>query len=158
MIGVLENIKQSKAVLQSVSHARHPPAVLVIEDDADDRDWLKAKLQEIGCDVVAVKNGKEALAAAESKPFRLFLVNLGLPDITGDKLIQMLKEKYPRVPSAVVTGYDNEQTRAKVFDCGAVMLFPKPWTRTDCMQLLSLFNLTNALMYGDDSAPTVEGT
>jgi HAMP domain-containing protein/CheY-like chemotaxis protein/signal transduction histidine kinase len=85
---------------------REPKNVLVIEDDLTQ---LNAMVNLIGSGevkITAVRSGQEAMSALEGAAFDCIVVDLGLPDIAGDELIERIRTQRAnaRTPVIVYTG------------------------------------------------------
>jgi hypothetical protein len=91
--------------------------LLVIEDDLTQ---LNAMVNLIGSgevSVTAVRTGAEALDALRTTRFDCIVLDLGLPDVPGDELIQRIRMQpdHVRTPIIVYTGRDlNRQEEAKL--------------------------------------------
>lgn len=60
--------------------------VLAVEDHAIGRTLLAAMMQPLGVEATIVADGREAIAAAKAATYDVVLIDLGLPDIAGDRL------------------------------------------------------------------------
>ncbi len=63
--------------------ASHQPLVLVIDDEAPIRKFLRTGLESHGYRLVESATGKDALAQAATRSPDLVLLDLGLPDMDG---------------------------------------------------------------------------
>ncbi len=82
-------------------------AVLVVEDDPEIQDMVRAVLQAEGYRVDVASNGKEALEVLADLPRPcLLLVDLLMPVMDGWQLMKALKDKdaFANIPVAVVSG------------------------------------------------------
>src|SRR5687767_1489058 len=70
------------------------PTILIIDDEADTRAFLKDALAEIGCRVVEAATGEAGLAACDRR-VDLVLLDHRLPDGSGLDLLQQLRRKAP---------------------------------------------------------------
>jgi DNA-binding NtrC family response regulator len=80
------------------------PRVLIIEDDAEIRPLISAKLRDWGyepCEAGTVSQAKAAIA--DVRP-AVVLLDIGLPDGSGLNLIQEIKASLPATPVIVMTG------------------------------------------------------
>jgi CheY-like chemotaxis protein len=110
----------------SAGHALHALKVLLVEDSDDVRDAFVGLLRSEGADVVAVDNGRDAMAAALGGTFDVLLTDYGLPDIPGDVLItHVVATMQPRPHVVVVTGY-GEPYIARARQAGADLVLTKP--------------------------------
>ncbi len=76
--------------------------ILVVDDDTPMRDLLATALGLAGATVVAARDAAEALAAPG--PFDLALIDLGLGDMRGDKLLAELRRRGSVARAALVSG------------------------------------------------------
>jgi DNA-binding response OmpR family regulator len=84
------------------------PTVLVIEDEAMIRMMAADMLEELGGAIIEAGAGAEALdiARADPKGFDMAMVDLGLPDMSGEDLIVELRRLRADLPILVTTGRD----------------------------------------------------
>lgn len=85
------------------------PAVLVVEDDREQRETLCAMIELEGFDQVEASNGREALAYLSA--FRapcLILLDIEMPVMNGRdfRAIQLADERLARIPVVIVTAND----------------------------------------------------
>ena len=80
-----------------------PPSrtVLIVEDDAALRRYLKTAVEEQGYDVIAAGSGEEALQALGDVKAMLAVLDIGLPGMDGFAVAEQLAND---VPVIVVTG------------------------------------------------------
>jgi len=81
--------------------------VLVVDDEADVRNYLKAALEEAGFDVVTADDGFEALEAVEKQIPDLISLDLVMPRKSGVKFYRELAKKkaWSKIPIIIVTGH-----------------------------------------------------
>ena len=105
-----------------------PPApILVVEDDPDTRLLLRDGLTHAGLSVTAVAGGRAALTWLEDTRPALVLLDLGLPDLTGQAVAEGLRARYgPGVPLLVVTGAAHPLEGAA--EARALVYVRKPFT------------------------------
>jgi CheY-like chemotaxis protein len=95
--------------------------VLVVDDNLDAADTLRALLAARGHQVRAVYDGETALAAAAEIQPQLVLLDLGMPGLDGYETAQRLRHAHATPPVLVaVTGWgqraDRRRVRAAGFD------------------------------------------
>jgi HAMP domain-containing protein/CheY-like chemotaxis protein/signal transduction histidine kinase len=85
--------------------------LLVVEDDARQRESIVALIGNGDVKTTAVASGAEALAALDQKHYDCMVLDLGLPDMAGLELIEAIKRKgRGALPIIVYTGKElNEQ-------------------------------------------------
>lgn len=82
--------------------------ILHVEDDSLTGALVQALLDEAGFEVDWVSSAHAAIAAAGSRDFDLYLIDLQLPDMDGADLAQALWKSTPDTPVVIVSG-DLEQ-------------------------------------------------
>jgi two-component system KDP operon response regulator KdpE len=100
--------------------------VLVVEDEAHMRRFLRTTLKHNGYDIVEAVDGVQALEEVAYQPPDLILLDLGLPDIDGVELIGRIRVT-SRAPLIVLTARDLEQTKIQALDVGANDYVTKPF-------------------------------
>jgi signal transduction histidine kinase/DNA-binding response OmpR family regulator len=71
--------------------AGEKPRILVVDDEAANREWLKRILEPAGYDVILARGGKEAIELAKSRKPDLVLLDLMMPDVTGFDVVEALR-------------------------------------------------------------------
>ena len=84
--------------------------VLVIEDELQLRDLVRAYLRREGIDVLSTGSGAEGLALAASGEPDLVILDLGLPDVPGEEVARELR-RTGDVPILVLTAKVAEADR-----------------------------------------------
>lgn len=100
--------------------------ILVVEDEPPLRRMLRAALADAGYRVSEAASGVEALRAAVSQPPDLVLLDLGLPDLDGQEVLQRLREWYTG-PVVVLSARDQEPQKVRALDAGADDYVTKPF-------------------------------
>ncbi len=108
--------------------------ILVVEDEADVREVVKATLQENGYQVIEAADGLEgytaaADAAVAEKP-DLIVLDLMLPKLNGFEVLEKLKEnpQTSYIPVVVLTARGQSQDETRALRAGAVDYMTKPWS------------------------------
>ena len=79
--------------------------ILVVDDDHLVRRVTSAALQDAGYDVVQAVGGNEALQAqGENDNFDLVLLDMSMPELTGDQVLSAMRDRDPRIKVLVFTG------------------------------------------------------
>ncbi|HNX49112.1 MAG TPA: response regulator [Thermoanaerobaculaceae bacterium] len=102
------------------------PLVLVVEDDAPIRRFLRAALAESGFRVEEATSATDAMAGLVNHPPDLVLLDLGLPDRDGLDLLRELRG-WSRVPVIVLSARDREHDKVVALDAGADDYLSKPF-------------------------------
>ena len=102
------------------------PTLLVIDDEAQIRKFLRISLIAQGYKVLEAVNGSEGLAhAALSKP-DVVVLDLGLPDMDGQQVLRELRE-WSQVPVLVLSVRASEGEKVLALDGGANDYVSKPF-------------------------------
>jgi signal transduction histidine kinase len=105
-------------------------AILVVEDEADVRGFVVDMLRELGYQVIEATDGREALAAIETRPeIQLLFTDVGLPgSFNGRQLADAALKARPDLKILYTTGYArNAIVHQGRLDPG-VELITKPFT------------------------------
>jgi two-component system KDP operon response regulator KdpE len=103
-----------------------PTKVLVIDDEPPIRKLLKVGLATQGYQILEAPNGKAALALLSQEP-DLVILDLGLPDIPGHELLQMIRARNDSVPIVVLSSRGDEAGKVQALDSGADDYVTKPF-------------------------------
>jgi two-component system KDP operon response regulator KdpE len=100
--------------------------ILIVEDEAEIRRFLRTSLTGEGYKVVEAANGRRgAIDAASHKP-DLAIVDLGLPDIDGVQVIRQIRE-WSSMPVIVLSARVQERAKIEALDAGADDYITKPF-------------------------------
>jgi signal transduction histidine kinase len=100
--------------------------ILVIDDNLELVDLIRRFLESKDFQVSIASNGKRGIEKALSYIPELVLLDLKLPDIPGDELLERLKEIDKDISIIVVTGYGGEQVAVDMMKRGAIDFLSKP--------------------------------
>lgn len=100
--------------------------ILIIDDETAIRKLLGITLTANDFRVQEAATGKDGLIAAAMRPPDLVLLDLGLPDIDGQKVLKELREWYTR-PVIILSARDTEGSIVEALDNGANDYLTKPF-------------------------------
>jgi PAS domain S-box-containing protein len=104
--------------------------VLVVDDQADARDLIRAVLEGRGAQVTTLGSAGEALHALQRRSFNVLLCDIGMPVQDGYALIHAIRalppERGGRVPAVAVTAYASLRERDKALEAGYNWHLAKP--------------------------------
>jgi two-component system, OmpR family, KDP operon response regulator KdpE len=103
-----------------------PLKVLVVEDEPPMRKLLQMGLGTQGYEILEAPNGKAALNLIEQSP-DLVILDLGLPDIEGHELLEMIRGRNERIPIVVLSSRGDENGKVLALDLGADDYITKPF-------------------------------
>jgi CheY-like chemotaxis protein len=113
-----------------------PLRLLLVEDHESTRQALLRLLRRDGHQVCEAGNVTEALALAAAKPFDLVLSDLGLPDGTGNDLMEKLRDRHG-LRGIALSGYGMETDLARSKQAGFVTHIVKPVIFADLKRTLN---------------------
>lgn len=89
------------------------PAILIVDDDADDRFALEAALEPLGIEVAQAEDGDAALRHLLERDFAVVLMDLVMPKLNGFETAGLIRqrEKHRDLPIIILTGYDADGAR-----------------------------------------------
>ncbi len=104
--------------------------VLVVDDDADSRDFVTFILQQDGAKVIAVSSAGEALQAlVQAKP-DVLVSDISMPDIDGYMLMRQVRAYTPeeggQIPAIALTAFAKKYDQQQALESGFQMHLPKP--------------------------------
>lgn len=108
---------------------RQRPIVLVVDDQAQNRELLEARLEGLGYDVRQARDGLEALDAIEAEEPDLVLLDVDMPRLDGISVCERLKAHRTRrlIPVVILTAYKDRETRVRGLAAGADDFLTKPF-------------------------------
>ena len=100
--------------------------LLLVEDDPEILNLLRDMLRFKGHRVVAVSDGEKALELIDSTNFDLVLTDLGMPVVSGWEIAKRTKEKHPKTPVVMITGWGAQYEDAELSGRGVDLMLAKP--------------------------------
>lgn len=109
--------------------------VLVVEDDAQMRKFVRIALESHDYRVVEARSGDEALRQASAYTPDAVLLDLGLPDMDGLAVAKRLRE-WTAVPILVISARGQEDVKVQALDGGADDYLTKPFGTAELLARL----------------------
>jgi phosphoserine phosphatase RsbU/P len=102
--------------------------ILIVDDNADNRDLLSRILSKQGLSTVMAENGQEAIDRLRSAPIDLILLDIMMPVMGGIDALTLLKadEALRHIPVIVVSALDDVDNVVKCIELGAEDYLFKP--------------------------------
>jgi PAS domain S-box-containing protein len=115
--------------------------VLMVDDEPDARDLVRAVLEHSGSIVRTASSVRSALAALHDEIPDVLLSDIGMPGESGYDLIRQVRALPPGrggdVPAAALTAYVRPEDRRKVLGAGFMMHVPKPVDPTELVAVVA---------------------
>ena len=112
-----------------------PIAVLIVEDDAAIRRFLRVSLGESGYRVIETGSGQEGMRRLRLDKPDIIILDLGLPDVDGLDIIREIRQTSP-VPIVVLSSRADERGKVQALDLGADDYVTKPFGMDELMARL----------------------
>jgi len=105
--------------------------VLVVDDDSDTRQMLKAVLSECQADVITAASAAEAIKEIKQRKPDVLVSDLGMPDQDGYELIKKIRnaesaDNTGRIPAIALTAYAKAEDRVRALAGGYQVHLAKP--------------------------------
>ncbi len=111
------------------------PRILLIDDEWINREVVAAMLYPLGCDVLTVSNGKDALSLISKVEVDLILLDIVMPGMDGYEVCRRLKQsdRTRLVPVVMLTGLDEQEAKIRAIEAGADDFITKPPNETELL-------------------------
>ncbi|MFZ5571043.1 MAG: response regulator [Thermodesulfobacteriota bacterium] len=112
-----------------VRNHRSKGAVLLIDDEELVIEVGTEMLKKMGFDVIIARTGEQALRIAETcrDPIDIVLLDIGLPDMSGNEIYPLLTEVLPNIKVIVCSGYSIDGKAEEILKAGAHGYIQKPF-------------------------------
>jgi DNA-binding response OmpR family regulator len=101
--------------------------ILIVEDEVKILEVLEAYLKKAGYGVITALNGNEALDKYEQYNPKLIILDLMLPDISGEKICETIRME-SEIPIIMLTAKVEEESILKCFSLGTDDYITKPFS------------------------------
>lgn len=102
--------------------------ILLAEDDRSQAESIQSWLELDGYQVDWVERGDYALTAIEQHDYDCILLDRGLPQLAGEKVLTTIRYKQKNVPVIFITARDSIHDRVEGLDLGANDYLVKPFS------------------------------
>lgn len=106
--------------------------ILIIEDDRSIRNFIRAILEANHYDVLMAEEGTQAYSLITSRCPDLVILDLGLPDMDGMKILKKVRE-WSAMPILVVSARTHEKDKVEALDLGADDYITKPFGASELL-------------------------
>jgi len=119
--------------------------VIVVDDDASIRGALRRQLQIVGFNVMDFGSAEEFLTSEIPTGDACLLLDVYMPAMTGTELCRKLTESGRNLPTILISGRDDPQTRKIMREANPVASLLKPFDEKTLLRAIrkALPNLMN---------------
>jgi adenylate cyclase len=133
--GVVESLLKAVrpiAAKEADLAAVQPSRILVVDDNASNRDLLSRRLQRQGHTVLQAEDGAIALAVVEKAAVDLILLDLMMPGISGYDVLASLKNdpRFREIPVIMISALSELDSIVRCIEAGADDYLAKPFDPT----------------------------
>lgn len=130
------NFADASRVLDALKHSQPAAAqrsiagqILVVDDNASNRDLLARQLSRDGHAVEIAASGPEALTIIGTRAFDLILLDVLMPEMSGYEVLSRLKQdrRTSDIPVIMISALDEMDSMVRCIEAGAVDYLPKPF-------------------------------
>jgi len=110
--------------------------LLLVDDEERFLNTLARRLSLREFEVATVTSGAEALALAGEREFDLALVDLKMPGMPGDELLERLREDHPFIEVIILTGHGSVDSAVNCTRAGSYGYLQKPCETDELLEVL----------------------
>lgn len=129
--------------------------ILLIDDDVIMSQTISETLEDQGFHVDEADRGEDGLELADLYEYQVIILDLGLPDMHGDEVLQNLRHKKANLPVLILSGETDVQRRLDCLEAGADDYLIKPFNLKELVARLYALarrangHAQNRLTFGD---------
>ncbi len=127
--------------------------ILVVDDDATQRELLKGFLDRQGYETLTAQDGSEALKLFEREPVQLVLLDHRMPGLKGDVVLEKMKAMNPAARVIMITAFGDVDMAVTALKLGASEFLEKP---VDLSVLLKTIQQMEQQVAVDEDVAVVE--
>ncbi|MEH2160201.1 MAG: PAS domain S-box protein [Nostoc sp.] len=137
----VDQIAASRFLPVETRNTAEKPVVLLVEDNLDNIETLKAYLELKGFRIMVAHNGLQAIHLTQMHSFNLILMDIQMPDMNGLEAIRQIRaqEQDKRTPILVVTALAMSGDKEKCLASGANDYLTKPFSPFHLINLMKKY-------------------
>ncbi|MDH4191158.1 MAG: ATP-binding protein [Betaproteobacteria bacterium] len=133
---------EAESTTVAAARAELAGRVLLVEDNAINRETVHAMLRALGIGVVAAEHGQEALERLAGESFDLILMDCQMPVMDGFSATREIRERErarlaPRTPIIAVTAHALGDDSERCLQAGMDAYLAKPFTRDQLREAIT---------------------
>ncbi len=111
--------------------------LLIVDDEVEFLEALAERLAMRDFDVATVTGGEEALERARTSEYDLALVDLRMPGMSGQEVLETLKKEHPHMEVIILTGHGTVDLAVEGLRAGAYTFLQKPCSSEQLLDALT---------------------
>jgi CheY-like chemotaxis protein len=138
---------------------RRQPTVLVVDDDDEVRDVTGDILRRAGFQVLSESRGRDAISTFASRHATIdaVVLDLMMPDVTGDEVMVVLRAVEPGIPIVVISGYLDHEPLSEAATMKSTDHLRKPFLPEDLVEAVRRSLHQTPFVFPDDADGTGAG-
>ena len=105
--------------------------ILIVDDNATNRDLLSRQVLAQGYQVATAADGKQAIAMIETGAYDLILLDIIMPEINGYEVLRWIRSgSWRHIPTIMISALDEIDSVVKCIQMGAADYLSKPFNPT----------------------------
>ena len=110
--------------------------VLIVDDNPNMSSLLQEMLEVFDYDSIRASDGQEALERVNEGNVSLIITDMRMPNMTGLELLQIVKEKHPKLPVVLISGYSLGVMEDQTYDLKPDGFLGKPLSMSEVEKML----------------------
>lgn len=110
--------------------------LLIVDDEVLFLKSITRRLEMRDFDVKQAGNGEDAIELARNHPFELAILDLKMPGMNGNEVLEILKKMDPFIEVIILTGHGSIDSAVECTKLGAFCYLPKPYELDDLIAVL----------------------
>ncbi|NOY89328.1 MAG: response regulator [FCB group bacterium] len=112
-------------------------SILIVDDNPNMSSLLMEMLEVFDYESVRASDGQDALEKMESSKFSMVITDMRMPNMTGLELLEKIKEKHPKLPVVLISGYSVDNGGFEDNKIKPDGFLAKPFMMSDIEKLLN---------------------
>jgi DNA-binding response OmpR family regulator len=100
--------------------------LLIVDDEIDFLDTITTRMELRGFEVSKAPDGIKALELIEKNPFDVVILDLKMPGIDGEEVLEKIKKKKKNTEVIILSAHGSEEVASRTMELGAFCYITKP--------------------------------
>jgi DNA-binding NtrC family response regulator len=111
--------------------------ILIVDDNPNMSSLLADMLEVFDYGSVRAPDGQAALEELEKRDFAMIITDMRMPNMSGLELLEKVKEKHPKLPVVLISGYSLNNFETESGDLKPDGFLAKPFMMSDIEKLIN---------------------